>query len=114
MTTPTNTREGMTLDVVSVSGSPGTEIERSCGITIVTAVTATENIGGLLLLPSNADVGDLVEVYNIYTGSNPSQNDIVLHPPSGETLNFSPDGIDVFPKTMRRARKVDSTSWLLG
>lgn len=114
MTTPTNIREGMTLDEVTVGPYPGTQIERSCGITIVTAIPEGDNIGPALVLPSDADMGDIVEVYNIYTGPNPVQNNIVVYPagyPGGDTINFAAENIAVPTKTMLRFRKISPTGW---
>ena|SRR5882757_7782992 len=111
MTTPTYNREGITVDDVSAVASPGTVINRSCGTTIVRALSAGDNIGASLVLPSDADEGDLVEVYNVYTDTNPSQNGIAVYPGSGETLNFDTNPVSVTPKTVKRFRKIGSTSW---
>ena len=111
MTTPTYNREGITVDSVSAVASPGTPIVRSCGITIVNALSAGDNIGASLVLPDDADVGDLVEVYNVYTGGNPTQNSISVYPDSGETVNFDTNPISIAAKGMKRFRKIDPTSW---
>lgn len=110
-TTPTYNREGITVDTVSAVAFPGTAIERSCGITIVRALSAGDNIGASLVLPPDADEGDLVEVYNVYTGGNPTQNGISVYPDSGETVNFDTNPIGIPAKGMKRFRKIDATSW---
>lgn len=104
-------QQGLTVDHIETVAYPETEIVRKGGITIVTAVPEDDNIGSALFLPPDADVGDWVEVYNVYVGGNPTQNAIGLYPPSGENINFSPSNVGLAAKAALRFRKISSTDW---
>lgn len=104
-------QQGLTVDSVTTFAYPGTDIVRKGGITIIAAVPDADNIGSALTLPADADEGDLVEVYNVYVGGNPSQNAIGLYPPPGENINFSSSNVGLAAKAALRFRKIGPSDW---
>lgn len=88
------------VDVASAGNNQGsaTEIPRSSRITVARATLV--NPGEGIRLPSNADIGDIVEIY-----ADPA---ILLYPPTGETFHT---GTSSFAVQELRARKISATIW---
>lgn len=109
-TTPTNSREGHTLDTIAANGltdSTATVIGRSCGFTVVVVTCSSNNAG--VKLPDGADIGDVVEIHNADTsisvgvfGSN--DGTLIAGVISGDSFGIS-------PLSMNQFRKLDSSTW---
>lgn len=97
-------------DIVSVTTTASTQnsaggLLKGSGNKIVLATAASSD--GAVTLPSGADVGDIIEVFNV------SSNSLDLFPHTGASLNQlnANAGTPVAANVSARAIRVTNTSW---
>jgi hypothetical protein len=100
------------VEEVSAAASPGTQLDRLGPVSVFAATPAGNNIGAMLLFPTDSEVGDVIEVYDLAT-TNPTQNYINVYPASGEAFLGSSTGdpFTVHAVTGNVFRKLTSTLW---
>lgn len=110
MTTPIYNQIGLTIDTLTATGtdaSTGAPIERSGGTTVV-VVSSTET-DHAVVLPSDAEIGDIVEVHQLDAGSD---SNVTICAPSG--TNFGATSL-LLTRTIGGStgifRKLSATLW---
>lgn len=110
-------RDGVTISSltggVSGSSSDAVAIVRYSQSTVVLVQTPNSNASPALSLPSDAEVGDVVEVYGLYNAATTGRVTPNVYPNSGETVNFKFTSTDGIAYTFARFRKVAATEWVV-
>jgi hypothetical protein len=127
--TPVYNRSGVTVVSVTAGaqsgeqpvGNDGTPIPQYSGVTValVTTANTAPNGSSVVLLPSGAEIGDVVEVY-LFSTTDPNQPvQINLFPPVGESVGILPTSTGTNSSSNapvqagqgRIYRKVSSSNW---
>lgn len=84
----------MTIDSINAGGNGGsgdrssaTQIVRYTEYTVVLVTTSANNFG--VILPSNSEIGDAIEIHNVA----PVSNAITVYAPSGQYLSDVLNGL---------------------
>lgn len=107
--TPVYNRSGTTIATMAAKGldkSAAAPIVRVSGWTVVLVSSDANN--AFVVLPSDAEIGDLVEVHSTSAGIG-----VVLLPSLGGNIGVHPvdEPVSVLPNNGRLFRKITSTHW---
>lgn len=92
------------VELVFVGSSPPpVNIPRVCGHMVAVVVDGW----GALILPANAEIGDVVEIHT-------NTNQCTASPPAGETLGVGTNAVFITTDFGRWYRKVRSDHWVAG
>lgn len=109
----TYNRSGVSIVSVAANGNTqatATEIPAASGhtVAIITGITDNQHLG--VLLPSDAEIGDVVE---IYIDPSTTGNSTTVYPPSGESIGKATADLSfgVSGNAGALFRKVSPTNW---